>query len=230
MSAGSVIRVSGRIIYALCLAAIGAVLALGGAQLIALRGSPYYLAAGLAVLAAAWFTVRGRWPLAAAIYLTLMIGTLAWALAEAGLDGWALAPRLVSPFVLGLPFLLASLLGRRRLERLVALGVVTVAVALTFAVWSTSGFRPLDVAEGAIPPQAASETGEWPHFGNTQAGGHFSPLTQLTPANAGKLEQVWQYRIGPMPATPLSQVQAVPLDIQGQMPVEGLARLPLAIE
>jgi hypothetical protein len=39
MSAGGLVRASGRVIYAIMLVVIGAVLAIGGGQLIALGGS-----------------------------------------------------------------------------------------------------------------------------------------------------------------------------------------------
>ncbi|MBW8752836.1 MAG: membrane-bound PQQ-dependent dehydrogenase, glucose/quinate/shikimate family [Sphingomonadales bacterium] len=207
------VRAAGRIVFGILLLLIGGVLALGGARLLYLGGSPYYLPAGLAVVAAGALVLRRRWRTAAALYLGLILATLAWALIEAGLDGWALMPRLISPFVLGLPFLVAALIGRRRSDRLAGLAVVTCAVLLSVAVWAGSGFRPVNAVAEPIPPQAADETGEWRHFGNSQAGTHFSPLTQLTPANVGKLEMVWQRKVGPMPTVPISVLQTVPLKV-----------------
>ena len=94
-----------RQIYASILGVIGLFLLIGGAYLLALGGSPYYLFAGLAVTASAWFAWRGshRGPL---LYGAMLTVTLAWALWEAGIEGWALMPRLVAPAVLGLGFLL----------------------------------------------------------------------------------------------------------------------------
>jgi len=48
------------IILAGIMALIGIVLTIGGAWLLALGGSPYYLIAGLAMLASAFFLFRGR--------------------------------------------------------------------------------------------------------------------------------------------------------------------------
>ena len=90
---------------------------------------------------------------------------------------------------------------------------MAIALLLTVATWASSGFRPVDGPTGPIPLQAASETGDWLHFGNTQAGTHFSPLTQLTAANVNKLEMVWQRKLGPMPAVPISTLQTVPLKV-----------------
>jgi quinoprotein glucose dehydrogenase len=214
---GAVVGAAGRILYGILLVLIGAALVIGGARLLYLGGSAYYLPAGIAAAAAGLLVLLKRWRSASIVYLALLTATLVWELAEAGLDGWALAPRLVSPFVLGLPFLLGALFGARRSDRLAGVGVAAIAVILIAAVWSTAGFRPVQAASAVIPPQAPGETGEWPHFGNTQAGTHFSPLTQLTPANAAKLEMVWQYKLGPMPTMPLSQVQAVPIKVRDHL-------------
>jgi quinoprotein glucose dehydrogenase len=202
-----------RNIFALVLILVGGVLAAGGAQLAWLGGSLYYLPAGLAALGAGILALTRRWRTATAVYLALTLVTLVWSLGETGLDGWALAPRLISPFVLGLPFLLVAIFGKRRGDRFAGLGVVMIALFLTVVVWARSGFQPVHAAAMPAPEQAAGETGEWLHFGNTQAGTHFSPLTQLTPDNVGKLRLVWQHKLGPMPATPLSTVQGVPLKV-----------------
>lgn len=202
----------GRIVYGLCLVVVGGALALGGTELIALGGSWYYLPAGLATLAGGLAVLAGRRRTGAAIYLVLLAATLAWSLAEAGLDGWALAPRLISPFVLGLPFLLGGLFGRNRLDRVAGLATTTAAVALVAVVWANSGFRPVAApARGAIAQAAAP--GDWPHFGNGLAGTHFSPLADIDRGNAGRLQVAWTRPVGPMPARPLGQNQVQPLKV-----------------
>ena len=89
-----------RILFGIVLILVGGLLVLGGARLLYLGGSLYYLPAGLAALGAGILVVRKRWRLAAMIYLGLMLVTVIWALVEAGLDGWALMPRLISPAML----------------------------------------------------------------------------------------------------------------------------------
>ena len=55
------VRTAGRIVYGLLLAAIGLLLALGGAKLIWLGGSWYYLPAGLGIVAVVLaFTLIGQ--------------------------------------------------------------------------------------------------------------------------------------------------------------------------
>lgn len=71
-----------------------------GAWLAGLGGTPYYLVVGVALAVSGILIARGHvagvW-----IYTAILIGTIAWAVSEAGLDGWALIPRLIAPAVLG---------------------------------------------------------------------------------------------------------------------------------
>ena len=45
---------------------------------------------------------------------------------------------------------------------------------------------------------AASPT-DWPEYGNDPGGMRYSPLTQITPANVGKLKVAWTYGMNPQP-------------------------------
>src|SRR3546814_8979378 len=87
---------------------LGAAIALGGARLFTLGGSGYYLLGGVAVAVAAILLWRGH-RLAGWLYAAFLAVTLGWALWEAGIDGWALAPRLIGPALLGLAFALAPI-------------------------------------------------------------------------------------------------------------------------
>src|SRR3954464_13155673 len=73
-------------------AIMGLGLLAGGARLAALGGSVYYLIAGIMLLLTSWLLARRRAE-ALWIYATLLAGTMAWAIWEAGLDFWSLAPR-----------------------------------------------------------------------------------------------------------------------------------------
>src|SRR5690606_22845682 len=78
----------------------------GGAWLITLGGSWYYLFAGIGLIVSAVFLWRhdsvGVWA-----YLLTFLGTLVWALWERGMDGWAQVPRLVAPTIILLLVLFA---------------------------------------------------------------------------------------------------------------------------
>jgi quinoprotein glucose dehydrogenase len=92
-------------IFAVLLLLLGLALGGGGAELVLLGGSLYYLVTGLALIASAVLLWRGRragmW-----VYLVVIAYTLAWSLWEVGFDGWSLASRLGLFVLLGLYFLL----------------------------------------------------------------------------------------------------------------------------
>ena len=46
---------------------------------------------------------------------------------------------------------------------------------------------------------AAPSAGDWPYYGRDPSGGRFSPLTQITPGNVGKLAVAWTYHMNPAP-------------------------------
>jgi len=47
---------------------------------------------------------------------------------------------------------------------------------------------------------AAPSAGDWPYYGRDASGGRFSPLTQITPSNVGKLAVAWTYHMNPAPS------------------------------
>lgn len=60
--------------------------------LAALGGSVYYLIAGAMLLLTSWLLAIRRAE-ALWVYAVLLLGTMVWAIWEAGLDFWTLAPR-----------------------------------------------------------------------------------------------------------------------------------------
>ena len=81
------------------LAVLGLLIGAGGAWLIALGGSWYYLPAGLALLIAGGLLLKGKvagvW-----LYAATWIITLIWAYWEVGMDGWGLMPRTLAPTII----------------------------------------------------------------------------------------------------------------------------------
>jgi quinoprotein glucose dehydrogenase len=57
------------------------------------------------------------------------------------------------------------------------------------------------------PALAASSSAplktDWPNYGNDSGGARFSPLTEITPANVGRLKVAWTYHLNPMPGEKL---------------------------
>lgn len=190
------------------LAVIGLVLAIGGTWLAFLSGSPFYLLAGLLLLASGYFLIRGR-ALGAGLYTATYLFALIWGLAEAGLDGWALIPFVVGPTILLVLVLLTlPLLRPERWRWRTAFGAVAgVALILAAAGFAISRINLPEA--GALPGVAASSVADpsllrpgsdWPAYGGSYAAQRYSPLGEITPANVGRLERAWIYHTGDMPA------------------------------
>lgn len=183
---------------------VGLVLAVGGGKLLTLGGSPYYLLAGLACLAAGVQLLRkrrsGNW-----IYLAVFAATVIWALAEVGLQFWQLLPRIAGPLFFAI--VCAALLGWTRKQGgdapkgrpLLAWGLCLIGAGLLLAAYVTSGPR---LAVRALPlQQVATASGlrdadDWTAFGRTSMGNRFSPAGQITPDNVKDLKLLWSYRTG----------------------------------
>jgi quinoprotein glucose dehydrogenase len=191
------------ILTAIALALIGLVTGLGGAWLAALGGSPYYVITGIALLATAVLVWRGR-SAALWLYALILIGTLAWALWEVGLDFWALAPRgdVIAPLGvwLLLPFITKRLgppgrAAKTALGAGVLLAAVTLGIALTRYPHAITGVAREE--EALMPPGNIADQ-DWPAYGGTNWGDRFSGLAQITPANVAGLTLAWQFRTGDM--------------------------------
>ncbi|MEW5687144.1 MAG: membrane-bound PQQ-dependent dehydrogenase, glucose/quinate/shikimate family [Pseudomonadota bacterium] len=187
------------------LALIGLVLAIGGGWLLVLGGSPYYLVAGLALLASGALLFRLN-PLGGWLYVLTVLATLVWAVTEVGLDGWGLVPRIVAPIVLLLPVTLAlsALHGRGARATFATVGGFAGLLLIIGGVIAVANRAP---AAGAFGPPLTGMTevslrdtgADWPAYGGTYSARRYSPLTQLTPDNVGKLERAWTYRTRDLP-------------------------------
>src|SRR5215813_3788979 len=80
-------------------AALGLILAGGGAYLASLGGSLYYVLVGAMLVAAGYLMIKGRIA-GVYTYVGAFAFTAVWSFWEVGLSGWELIPRLVGPFVL----------------------------------------------------------------------------------------------------------------------------------
>ncbi len=81
------------------LAILGLLIGAGGAWLLALGGSWYYLVAGTGLIVAGVLMIR-RDMNSVWVYAATWLFTLVWAYWEAGTNVWALVPRLVAPSIL----------------------------------------------------------------------------------------------------------------------------------
>ena len=141
----------------------GLVLAAGGAWLLSLGGSWYYLVAGVGLVATAVLLWRGGlagiW-----LYLAVFALTVAWALWERGLNGWAQVPRLGAPTALLVLLLIAVPFMRHRQVRsdsAVARGAVAAGLA-AIAVGAAGLIQPALQATDALAqaePEGAAGVG-----------------------------------------------------------------------
>jgi quinoprotein glucose dehydrogenase len=194
---------------------IGLVLAVGGAWLAVLGGSVYYLLAGIGLIASGALMIVGR-PLGAYLYLAIFVLTLIWALWEVGLNVWALVPRVIGPAVLAILVLLVlPLLEPRRWRWTTALGgtagvVVLVLIGILVApgqLKRDAGGLPPVLAAAMTDPSLMPVGPDWPAYGGTYSARRFSPLSQITPENVGKLERAWVYHTGDLPPKNANDLQ-----------------------
>ncbi|AAZ19087.1 quinoprotein glucose dehydrogenase [Psychrobacter arcticus 273-4] len=101
---------------AIIMAVFAAPLLIGGAYLLSLGGSPYYLFAGIVMLATAFLLFKKHWS-AYGLYAIFIVATIAWALWESGFYWWALAPRVGFPLIFGLLMLLPWVSNKMRGQR-----------------------------------------------------------------------------------------------------------------
>jgi membrane-bound PQQ-dependent dehydrogenase (glucose/quinate/shikimate family) len=180
-------------LFVAILAAVGLFLLAGGTVLMLAGGSLYYLAAGLAVLAAAvaLFRHSGR---ALVIYGALLAATLAWGLWEVGLDGWALAPRLLGPAILGLLLLLlpvgklSGAVSRWWIAGPALAMLVTLGLSGVLAVRDDYGPRAGTAAWADGAPVA-----EWRDWGQSVSGQRHVAADQINASNVNRLELAWRF-------------------------------------
>lgn len=186
---------------------MGLALAAGGTWLTVLGGSVYYLLAGIMLLLTAWLLAIRRAE-ALFVYAALLLGTMAWAIWEVGLDFWSLAPRgnVLAPLGvwLMLPFIASHLAPRLRAARWM-LGLVLVGAAVILGVSLASdrhdlaGTLPESQTTGAVAASAptAPAAGEnWTAYGGSGLGTRYSPLNQINKDNVADLKLAWEFRTG----------------------------------
>lgn len=180
-------------------------LLIGGVWLLAVGGSPYYIATGIVLLAVAWLIAR-RHPAAFLLYAVVLIGTAGWALWESGPDFWALVPRCDVLVIFGIWLLLVvspSLIPPRGTAVGVLLGALVIwGIVLVYAVFNdpqtVNGTFSAQTATPAPAPASGADAVDWPEYGRTPEGTRYSPLAQITPENAKNLKVAWIFRTGDM--------------------------------
>lgn len=205
--------------YAALVITLGLALAFKGGQLALAGGSYYYAAAGV-LLVAAVALLMARRKVGVHIFGAITLATYAWALWEAGFDGWALIPRLGWLAVVGFIFLALWLAARAHLGLAIkptyfgVFGALPLLLSATILVplfipntahlagQDTIDARPKqDFSRDAVTSPdgnvaASHDETNWTAYAGSNLGNHYSRASQITPANVGKLEKVWEYRHG----------------------------------
>ena len=194
------------VVYAL----IGLMLVVGGAWLLALGGSAFYVIAGLGVLVTGGLLVAGQRS-ALWVYAAVLIGTLIWAVGEVQFDWWPLAARGDVLYPLGLwlltPWVTRHLgAGESQPQRsttlplwaAVVVGAVVLVIGLVSDYHETNG-TIATASEVATAATATQPIDDWPDYGGNQFGQRYSPLRQITTANVQNLKAAWTFRTGDLP-------------------------------
>lgn len=183
------------------MALLGALLLWMGVLLVGAGGSLYYAFAGITLLATGALLFRGD-ARGATLYGAFLVFTYGWALYEAGLDAWALMPRVAMFSVLGLWFLLPRV--RRGLTQgepkpLLQLRATQASAAglalLVIGLFANSGYdvaTPSAMGTGSVN----NTSGDWSSYGATKAGTRYAAVDQISLENVGSLERAWEMRTG----------------------------------
>jgi quinoprotein glucose dehydrogenase len=182
--------------YALLIAAIGLIFLGGDSFLASLGGTPYYMIAGVVLIAAAVQLWRGR-ASGSRLYAIMLLGTLLWSLWEVGLDRWGLLPRVLAPALLGvwllLPWARRQLSGPR--NWMLPASMVIAALVVTSAWWVGAEDRTSKASSAVAALESEGPTDDWPVFAGTAGALRYSGLKQITPNNVHALEIAWAFEM-----------------------------------
>ena len=210
-----------HIAFVLLMTVISVALIGFGVELFSLDGSGYYLFAGITLGCITLMIIR-RSRVCVVGYGIFFAITCIWAIWESGLDGWALAPRIAMFAAIGLWMLTPMFRRRLGIEpwfswaRYFWPGLASIVFLFTVGLFLNDSVS--DIGDGTVRYDLAFglEEKEWRHYGKTQGGSRFSPLTQVTPDNVGGLETAWIYHTGPAPESATGRkpsFQVTPLKI-----------------
>jgi quinate dehydrogenase (quinone) len=182
---------------------------IGGAKLVLLGGSKYFVTAGVGLFLSGIQIVR-RKPSGAYLFALVFLGTAAWAVWDAGIGFWPLVSRLFAMAVGGifvaisLP-LLRTASGRRPayLSAFAIALVLAAGCAVTFAsMFQPHGTIAASNLPALTPVAPGAEQKNWNNYGNDAGGSRFAALDQINRTNVKDLQVAWTYRTGDTPISP----------------------------
>ena len=191
-------------ILGLALLITGLFYIIGGGKLISLGGSWYFLIAGLFTTASAFFIFKKK-TLGVWLFALVFIGTVIWALIDAGWEFWPLHSRLMFPAGL-FAALLLTLPSIRKYQYQTSLSVPAYIIGGLTVLGMIGGLygmfipHPTVKASGEelplVPVDPAKKQVNWDHYGNDAGGSRFAALDQINRNNVSKLKEVWRFRTG----------------------------------
>jgi len=194
-------------ILAWALAVLGGFFAVAGGVLVAVGGSPYYVITGILMVVSGALLGRGK-AAGRTLFVAIWLGTLLWAVWEVGFDWLQLVPRVVAPTVLLVLVLLTG--WRRGTTRSHVVPALAAGAAIVFAGGLLLHGQDVFAQNGATvsmdkPMPGPEADNDWRDYGGTLAGRRYSALSDITPANVGKLQLAWTQRTGDLPLPAESQ-------------------------
>ncbi|QHF44477.1 membrane-bound PQQ-dependent dehydrogenase, glucose/quinate/shikimate family [Pseudomonas sp. S35] len=181
------------------IALLGLALAVGGAKLVSLGGSWYFLIGGVAMALAGLLIARSK-PAGAWLFAAFLVGTAIWAVADVGLVFWPLFSRVFMFAAIGMVVALVYplLVGKpaRGAYGVAAVLAVGVAVAAGNMFVAHPSVAPTGAGPGVTPVAAADAQKDWAHYGNTEGGSRFAALDQINRDTVNTLKVAWTYHTG----------------------------------
>ncbi|NDJ58130.1 glucose/quinate/shikimate family membrane-bound PQQ-dependent dehydrogenase [Enterobacteriaceae bacterium 4M9] len=189
---------------------VGGFFTLGGARLLMLGGSAWFLIAGIITLLAAVQFARQR-ASAVPLFLLMFLATVIWAWLEVRLDFWPLVSRLMVPAGLML-LAFATWPALRKREGKTPLAALSYGLCAVLLIGMVATFsqmfvpHPTVVFSGEplplVPVDKAKAQKDWDHYGNTAGGSRFVALDQITRDNVKDLKVAWTFHTGDTPLSP----------------------------
>ncbi|OAT32319.1 quinate/shikimate dehydrogenase [Buttiauxella brennerae ATCC 51605] len=189
------------------MALIGLAISIGGAYLVALGGSFYFLLMGMVMLISAVLIFKKK-TAGLVLYGAAFICSIFWAISDAGMDFWPLFSRLFTFAVLAFLAAIAwpILRAARSSAPVKKAPAYSLAALLAVCMLVSAGwmFVPqVQVAaneEVPVKPVTPDEVQkDWKHWGNTTHGDRFAALDQINKGNVAGLEVAWTAHTGDIP-------------------------------
>lgn len=182
---------------------LGALHLAGGVILLSQGGSPYFIVAGIMVIAVGAFLYKKN-AIAYLLFSLFLLFTIIWAIAEAQLQFWQLFARLSLWLLLGMMMSVSAHLPEMHHIRSILLLRLSLCMIIFVGVASAIDTTSDSVSDinhtqhetrNATLLQQTTAGKDWSQWGGNYAGQRYSSLTQITPENIGQLQVAWTYPI-----------------------------------